>query len=89
MSITTCIVDQATCDAVRLLCEDTLYWNLNSIRWLGAAGLSASESCWETTVTEYFAMIPAFIRGIMTSWIRAQVCLSEQVAVIVARASTE
>lgn len=65
--------DQAISDMVRLLCEQELYWGLVSCRWFGTQGVGKSESLWTNTVANYFTDIPSFIRGPLTSLIRASV----------------
>jgi hypothetical protein len=67
---------QATCESVRLICEANLYWSLVSVRWLGAAGISETESSWTKTVLLYFRMIPSFIRGAITAMIRVDMANS-------------
>lgn len=62
--------DQAMSDLIRLMCEGELYWAAGLIRWGGEFGIGQDEKHWRTTCEMYFKMIPAFIRGILTSMIR-------------------
>ena len=58
---------KALCNFVRSVCDGDLYWATVSARWLGAAGLTKTESNWDTTVRMYFGKIPAAIRGLITA----------------------
>lgn len=71
---------KATCNIVRSLCDGDLYWATVSARWLGAAGLTKTESNWDTTVRTYFGKIPGALRGIITAMIR--VIIANQVSFI-------
>jgi len=62
--------DQAKSDAVRILCETEIYWSIASIRWLGVAGITQTESSWHTTVEKYFGKLPAALRFFLVPWLR-------------------
>lgn len=65
--------DRARSELIRVLCEETLYWGIMSIKWAGKAGICKTETAWHNTVENYFDAIPAAMRGAITSMIRVDV----------------